>query len=896
MTRARGRTRRPRSFARDGLGLVWLVAAVVVAIAHRLIPDSTWLAIHLVLLGALTHAILVWSAHFAQALLRSVQKPGDHIQIDTRLWLHAAGSLAVFVGVPTATWWLVVAGATLVTVVVAWHAVVLLRDMRRALPGRFRITLRYYLAAAALLPVGAGFGATLAFGLGEQWHARILVAHSMVNLLGWVGLTVTGTLVTLWPTVLRTRMDDRANRLARQSLPVLLAAIGVVTAGALTGWWWLTVGGLVLYLAGLTWWGRALALPARNKPPRAFAAASIGFSLVWFAVAIVWTAVVLAFAPAPASIVDAYPTLAGVFAVGFAAQLLTGALAYLIPSVVGNGPAAVRAGNAWFDKGGAFRLVTINSGLVLLALPLPSWVMVSVSVLVLGALASFLVLFTGAIRKLIALRKSDAPRPEPGERPAPVPDQPFWTSGQMVAAVAAIAMAVTVGVGVDPAAAGLPLSGGVAPSRPAASVAPTGETTRVTVTAKDMRFTPNRIEVPAGNRLIIELVNTDPTTTHDLVVGDVRTPRLRPNETAELDVGVVGASIEGWCSIAGHRQMGMTLDIVVDGEPAPGASGGGMAGMSGMSGMHSGQAEQGESGPLHIDPEIPLSRIIDPVLPPLTDERVHKLTFTVTEVPLEVAPGVWQTRWTFNGGSVGPTLHGRVGDVFEISLVNDGTMGHSIDFHAGELAPDQPMRTIPPGESLVYRFRAERSGIWMYHCSTHPMTAHIAAGMHGAVVIEPDDLPEVDHSYVLVQSEVYLSNNAATAEEASEVNFEKTVAERPDLVVFNGIANQYDQSPFTVRVGERVRFWVLDAGPNRPTSFHIVGGQFDTSYAEGVYKLRRGKGAFGEKDAGSQALALQPAEGGFVEIVFPEAGHYPVVSHVMVDAERGAHGIVKVVD
>ncbi len=890
MTRPRGNLRRPRSFARDGLGLVWLVAAVVVAVAHRLIPDSTWLTIHLVLLGALTHAILVWSAHFAQALLRSVPKPNDHVLIDLRLWLHAAGSTAVFVGVPTAMWWLVVVGATSVTVAVVWHAVVLVKDMRAALPGRFRITLRYYLAAAALLPVGVAFGATLAFGLGEQWHARFLVAHSMVNLLGWVGLTVTGTLVTLWPTVLRTRMDDRADMLARQSLPILLAAILGVTAGSLTGWRWLTVASLVVYLVGIGWWGRALVLPARNKPPRAFSSASIGFALAWFVVAVVWTTVTIAIAPEPGSIVDAYPTLAGVFAVGFAAQLLTGALAYLIPSVVGNGPAAVRAGNSWFDKGGSFRLLTVNAGLVLVLLPVPSWVRVTTSVLVLVALASFLGLFTGAIRKLIALRAEDAPRPAPGtSRPAAVPEKPFWTSGQLIASVAALAVAVTVGVGVDPTASGLPLREPAASGGTQASVMPTGETTRVTVTANDMKFTPNRIEVPAGNRLIIELINEDPTTTHDLVVGDVRTPRLRPNERAELDVGVVGASIEGWCSIAGHRQMGMTLDIVVDGEPAPGASGG-------MHGMHA-QAEPGASNQaVHIDPDIPLSTIVDPVLPPLTDERVHKVTFTVTEVPLEVAPGVWQTRWTFNGGSVGPTLHGRVGDVFEITLVNDGTMGHSIDFHAGELAPDQPMRTIPPGESLVYRFTAERSGIWMYHCSTHPMTAHIAAGMHGAVIIEPDDLPEVDRSYVVVQSEVYLSGAASSAEEASEVNADTVMAEQPDLVVFNGIANQYDQAPFTAKVGERVRFWVLDVGPNRATSFHIVGGQFDTSYMEGVYSLRRGKGAFGETTAGSQALGLQAAQGGFVELTFPEAGHYPVVSHVMVDAERGAHGIVKVTE
>ena len=218
------------------------------------------------------------------------------------------------------------------------------------------------------------------------------------------------------------------------------------------------------------------------------------------------------------------------------------------------------------------------------------------------------------------------------------------------------------------------------------------------------------------------------------------------------------------------------------------------------------------------NPAETLGTFVDPVLPPLSDETVRKVTFTVTEVPLEVAPGLWQTRWTFNGGSVGPVLHGRVGDVFEVTLVNDGTIGHSIDFHAGALAPDRPMRTIAPGESLVYRFTATRAGIWMYHCSTMPMSSHIAAGMHGAVVIEPEGLPAVDHSYVLVQSEVFLANAATSAEQALELDADKVVAERPDRVVFNGIANQYDLHPFTVRVGERVRFWVLDAGPNRASS------------------------------------------------------------------------------
>jgi nitrite reductase (NO-forming) len=171
----------------------------------------------------------------------------------------------------------------------------------------------------------------------------------------------------------------------------------------------------------------------------------------------------------------------------------------------------------------------------------------------------------------------------------------------------------------------------------------------------------------------------------------------------------------------------------------------------------------------------------------------------------------------------------------------------------------------------------------MYHCSSMPMSAHIANGMFGAVVIDPPDLPPVDRSYVLVQSELYLGPPGEA------VDVDRLRAETPDAVVFNGYANQYDHRPLTARVGERVRIWVLDAGPNRTTAFHVVGGQFDTVYAEGAYRLRPDADA-----GGSQALALAASQGGFVELTFPEAGRYPFVSHSMVDAERGAHGIIAV--
>jgi nitrite reductase (NO-forming) len=165
-----------------------------------------------------------------------------------------------------------------------------------------------------------------------------------------------------------------------------------------------------------------------------------------------------------------------------------------------------------------------------------------------------------------------------------------------------------------------------------------------------------------------------------------------------------------------------------------------------------------------------------------------------------------------------------------------------------------------------------------------PMSVHIANGMFGAVVIDPPDLAPVDHEYVLVQSEVYLGAQGDVADA------DKIAAERPDLVVFNGYANQYDHAPLTSRPGERVRIWVLAAGPNRGSAFHVVGGQFDTVWAEGAYRLRPGPDAVG----GSQVLSLAPAEGGFIELELPEAGTYPFVTHAMVDAERGAHGTIRV--
>lgn len=404
----------------------------------------------------------------------------------------------------------------------------------------------------------------------------------------------------------------------------------------------------------------------------------------------------------------------------------------------------------------------------------------------------------------------------------------------------------------------------------------------VSVAAADLRFTPSRIEVPAGTRLIIELTNTDAAMTHDLVVATgARTSRLAPGESETIDVGVITGDLDAWCEVAGHRQQGMVLDIVATGALA------GAVASSDTPGSHGHRTvDEVNKPPLDLaaapGPGFEPRDASLPPLPAAGGPVTHRVALGATEQEMEVAPGVTQRLWTFGGSAPGPVLHGRVGDTFEITLRNDGAMGHSIDFHAGFYAPDEPMRTIAPGESLSFRFTAERAGIWMYHCGTAPASTHIASGMYGAVVIEPPDLPRVDRSYVLVQGEYYLG------EQGGELDAAALAAGEPDLVVFNGYANQYDHAPLQAEVGERVRIWVLDAGPERPSAFHVIGGQFDTVWSEGGYLVDRAE------DTGSQALGLMPAQGGFVELVPPEAGHYPIISHVMIDAERGAHGILEV--
>lgn len=270
---------------------------------------------------------------------------------------------------------------------------------------------------------------------------------------------------------------------------------------------------------------------------------------------------------------------------------------------------------------------------------------------------------------------------------------------------------------------------------------------------------------------------------------------------------------------------------------------------------------------------------VDPVLPPAPEGDLHEFVFDATEVVMEVAPGVEQEMWTFNDTVPGPTLRGKIGDTFRITLNNKGKLGHSLDFHASMVSWDDQMRTIGPGESLVYEFVANHSGAFMYHCGTAPALHHIGNGMFGVIIIDPPDLPEVEEEFLFTQSELYFGPQGEPGD------YSKMLNDEWDAVVFNGYYEQYVHAPIEVEIDKRYRIWLVDEGPSENSAFHIVGTIFDTVYREGAYTLQPDETA-----GGSQALDLQPAQGGFVEFTFAQDGLYPFVTHKFSNASKGAIG------
>ncbi len=281
---------------------------------------------------------------------------------------------------------------------------------------------------------------------------------------------------------------------------------------------------------------------------------------------------------------------------------------------------------------------------------------------------------------------------------------------------------------------------------------------------------------------------------------------------------------------------------------------------------------------------------VNPALPDPPPGAVKRFDIDVYEHVTKVAEDLAPTRvWSYSvngvehrGTGASEPLVVTEGDRVKIVLHNgsseemDVQFPHSLDFHSAEVAPDKAFATVPPGAKKVIDFTAEHPGVFMYHCATAPVLHHAAAGMMGMMVVKPADLAPVDRELWITQQEFY---PGAPGEDA---DYAKAQAKAPDVIAFNGYANQYmDQKPISVNKGERIRMYVLNAGPSLWSAFHVIGTVFDKAVTDN-----------GRMEH-VQTVNLAPSQGGYVELTLAEEGSYPFVTHSFADMEKGATGILQ---
>jgi len=396
------------------------------------------------------------------------------------------------------------------------------------------------------------------------------------------------------------------------------------------------------------------------------------------------------------------------------------------------------------------------------------------------------------------------------------------------------------------------------------------------VDAVDLGFEPTELSVEKPGRYAVTLKNTG-AIPHDITFADGQSGLANPGESVTLEVDVPDSGLTFICSIPGHADAGMKGAITVAGSTAGGEN----------PDDHGGPAPATDVQP---DPDAPAYTVYPAAAPALLEGETHDIDLVIEEKLMTVGTGFVQAVWTFGGTVPGPVIRVKVGDTIRIHLINpaDSQLAHSVDFHASQVAWNDEMTSINPGEEKVYEWRADYAGVWMYHCGTSPALHHIANGMYGMVIVEPrEGLPPADAEFAFVQSEWYLGPQGQPA----SLTKAAAAAPAPDFVVWNGVANQYLDNPVQVDTGARVRVFVLNAGPSIDSSYHVVGTIFSSVIKEGVRLDRGNPGGYG-----SQAVDLSPAQGAIIEFVMPEDGLYPMVTHAFNFVGRGALGLFQAGD
>jgi nitrite reductase (NO-forming) len=343
-----------------------------------------------------------------------------------------------------------------------------------------------------------------------------------------------------------------------------------------------------------------------------------------------------------------------------------------------------------------------------------------------------------------------------------------------------------------------------------------------------------------------------------------------------------GGEFTYFCTIPGHREAGMEGEFDVAGSAVANVA----------STASSNEDHMTISGPVIVKnpPTTGADVVRDPTdLPPplaVREPETVRLDLETVEIEGQLADGTTFSYWTFNGKVPGPFFRVRVGDTIEVHLRNltNSTMAHSVDFHA-VTGPGggAEMTQTAPGEETTFSAKALKPGLYVYHCATPMVAQHIANGMYGLILVEPEEgLPSVDREFYVMQGEVYTKEAFGSTGHLTE-NVAALLNQDPEYFVFNGaVGSLTTQKPLEANVGETVRIFFGVGGPNFTSSFHVIGEIFDRVYNQASLT--------------SPALTdvqttLVPAGGAVVvEFSLEVPGNYLLVDHALARLQRGLVG------
>lgn len=266
-----------------------------------------------------------------------------------------------------------------------------------------------------------------------------------------------------------------------------------------------------------------------------------------------------------------------------------------------------------------------------------------------------------------------------------------------------------------------------------------------------------------------------------------------------------------------------------------------------------------------------------------------RVDLETVEVTGQLADGTTYHYWTFNRKVPGPFIRVRVGDTVDVTMKNahDSSVPHNVDFHAVTGPGGGAVATVAaPGESKGFTFKALNPGLYVYHCAAPMVAQHIANGMYGMILVEPEGgLSKVDREFYVMQGELYTEQAHGTEGLLTE-SIDKLLAEQPEYYIFNGASDALANSPLKAKTGENVRIFFGVGGPNKTSSFHVIGEVFDKAYP--LASLTSAP------MTDIQTMTVPPGGAAVAEFKVDVPGRYVLVDHALSRMERGLKGLLVV--